>query len=131
MPYNMNPQQYESVLALSSADRSSHFVGKVADWEQLWGVKNDEGWLIPITDEQLEYFPVWPHPEFAQKIADKHFPGHHAEEISLEAFLFEWLPTLETDNVKVAVFPNQEWILWIMEPSDLAECLRDEVAKYE
>ena len=131
MPYKINPQQYESVLALSSADRSSHFVGKVADWEQLWGVKNDEGWLVPITDEQLEYFPVWPHPEFAQNIADENFPGHHAEEISLEAFLFEWLPTFETDNVKVAVFPNQEWILWIMEPSDLAECLRDEVAKYE
>lgn len=67
MPYRMNPQQYESVLALSSGDRSTHFVGKVADWQQLWGVKNEEGWLVPVTPHDLEYFPVWPHPEYAQK----------------------------------------------------------------
>ena len=131
MPYQMNPQQFESVLALSCADRSSHFVGKVADWEQLWGVKGPKGWLVPITDDGLEYFPVWPHPEYAQKITDEHFPGHEAVEISLEEFLFEWLPTFEDDDVMVAVFPNKEWALWIMEPSNLAECLRDEVAQYE
>ncbi|RFA26586.1 hypothetical protein CAI21_16615 [Alkalilimnicola ehrlichii] len=67
MPYRMSPQQYESVLTLSGADRSAHFVGKVVDWQQLWGVKNDEGWLVPITPDDWEYFPVWPHPEYAQK----------------------------------------------------------------
>ncbi|SDU16213.1 DUF2750 domain-containing protein [Halopseudomonas salegens] len=131
MPYKMNPQQFDAVLALSSADRSSHFVGKVADWGQLWGVKNDLGWLVPITPEDLEYFPVWPHPEYAQKIVDEHFPGHHAVEIALEEFLSHWLPTFEADNVKVAVFPNKEWVFWVMEPADLAQCLRDEAAQYE
>lgn len=57
MPYKMNSQQFEAVLKLSSADRSSHFIGKVADWEQLWGVKNEEGWLFRIVEEDgLEYF---------------------------------------------------------------------------
>ena len=127
----MNSKQFESVLALSSAERSSHFVGKVADWEQLWGVKGEKGWLVPITDEGMEYFPVWPHPEYAQKITDEHFPGNRAEDISLDEFLLEWLPTFETDNVKVAVFPNKDWVLWIMEPSNLAERLRDEMSQYE
>jgi hypothetical protein len=131
MPYAMNPQQYESVLALSGADRSTHFVGKVADWEQLWAVKNSDGWLVPVTPDNLEYFPVWPHPEYAQKIADEHFPGHEATEISLQEFMSYWLPTFEKDNVKVAVFPNKEWVLWVMEPSDLLQCLEDEVAQYE
>ncbi|MCW8880418.1 MAG: DUF2750 domain-containing protein [Kangiellaceae bacterium] len=128
MPYKLNPEQFESVLALSSADRYSHFVGKVADWQQLWGVKNGEGWLFPIIDGEFEYFPVWPHPEYAQKMSDLHFPGHSATEISLEQFLNEWLPDFEKDGVKVGVFPNKEWSIWVMEPSDLAECLRDEMS---
>lgn len=131
MPYKMNPQQFKSVLALSSADRSSHFVGKVADWEELWGVRDQEGWLVPITSEELEYFPVWPHPEYAQKIADEHFPGHTATRISINEFLSKWLPTFNTDNVKVAVFPNKEWVFWVMEPEDLRQCLEEEMAQYE
>lgn len=131
MPYRMNAQQYDSVLALSGRDRASHFVGKVADWEQLWGVRNEEGWLVPETPEGLAYFPVWPHPEYAQSIADAHFPGHVATEIGLSDFLSEWLPILEKDGVKVAVFPNREWEFWVMEPGDLAESLAEEAAQYE
>ncbi len=131
MPYRMNEPQFEAVTALSGADRSSHFVGKVADWEQLWAVKNNEGWLVPVTPEDLEYFPVWPHPEYAQRISDEHFPGHTAVEISLDEFLSHWLPTCEKDNVKIAVFPNKEWAFWVMEPQDLAQCLTDEAAQYE
>ncbi len=84
MSYKMNPQQFDAVLELSSSDRCSHFIGKVADWEQLWGVKNSEGWLVPVTPEELEYFPVWPHPEYAQKIVDENFEGHEAVEISIQ-----------------------------------------------
>ena len=131
MPYKMNPPQFESVLDLSSADRRSHFVGKVADWEELGGVRTEEGWLVPITPENLEYFPVWPHPEYAQKITDEHFPGHSATRISIDEFLSKWLPTFKTDNVKVAVFPNKEWVFWVMEPEDLQQCLEEEMAQYE
>ena len=131
MPYKMNEPQFEAVTALSSADRSSHFVGKVADLEQLWAVKNNEGWLVPVTSEELEYFPVWPHPEYAQRIADDHFPGHKAVEISLNEFLSHWWPNCEKDKVKIAVFPNKDWVFWVMEPQDLAQCLIEEAEQYE
>jgi len=131
MPYKMNPQQFDSVLSLSSAERSSHFVGKIADWQQLWGVKNESGWLFPKIENELEYFPVWPHPEYAQEVADIHFPGHTATEISLQDFLYEWLPDFEKDKVKVGVFPNKELSIWVMDPLDLTKCLKDEIALYE
>lgn len=127
----MNQAQFDSVTALSGADRSSHFVAKVADWQKLWAAKNNEGWLAPITSEGLEYFPVWPHPDYAQKIVNEHFPGHVAVEISLKDFLSHWLPTCEEENVKIAVFPDKEWAFWVMEPRDLAKCLMDEASLYE
>ena len=127
----MNPQQFKAVLELSSSDRCSHFIGKVADWEQLWGVKNSEGWLVPITPEDMEYFPVWPHPEYAQKIVDENFEGYQAVEISIQEFIDRWIPTFAEDNVKVAVFPDMYWEFWVMEPKDMLEVLQDEMAQYE
>ncbi|GIU52633.1 hypothetical protein TUM4438_45820 [Shewanella sairae] len=131
MAYKMNGKQYEAVLALDSSKRFEHFVSKVADWRQLWGVKNDEGWLVSVDPEGFEYFPLWPHPEYAQKVVDENFPGHQAVELSLDELLNHWLPLFEQDNVKVAVFPNREWTFWCIEPQDLKEDLLNEMAKYE
>ncbi len=131
MPYVMNEKQFESVQSLDSNARFQHFVSKVADWEQLWAVKNDEGWLVPVAPEGFEYFPVWPHPEYAQKITDLNFPGHKAEEISLQEFLSHWLPLLQDDDVKVAVFPNREWTFWCIEADDLMAELVEEMRQYE
>ncbi|BAP15488.1 hypothetical protein AS19_26370 [Alcanivorax sp. NBRC 101098] len=80
MPYRMNEKQFDAVLALDGLDRYDYFVSKskVADWELLWGVKSDDGWLVPVAPEEFDYFPLWPHPEYAQKIVDENFPGHRA-----------------------------------------------------
>ncbi|QSP95498.1 DUF2750 domain-containing protein [Marinobacter salinisoli] len=131
MPYKMNDKQFEAVLALDSSERFDHFISKVADWEQMWSVKSEEGWLVPVAPEDFEYFPLWPHPEYAQSITDENFPGHTAVEISLEELLEHWLPLFESESVKVAIFPNREWTFWCIEPKDLKEELLNEMAKYE
>lgn len=131
MPYKINEKQYEGVLALDSSDRYDHFNSKVTDWQQLWGVKSEDGWLVPIAPEDFEYFPLWPHYEYAQKITNENFPGHTATEISLEKLLDYWLPLFEQDRVKVVVFPNIEWTFLCIEPQDLKEELLNEMAKYE
>ena len=95
-------------------------------------MKNENGWLVPILEtDQREYFPVWPHPEYAQRLADEHFPGHEATEISLDEFFTGWVPKLERDKVKVGVFPNSDWSIWVMEPAELALCLEDELSQYQ
>ncbi|MGF1779815.1 DUF2750 domain-containing protein [Vibrio nomapromontoriensis] len=130
MPYKMNEKQFEAVLELESFKRYDHFVSKVADWEQLWGVKNEDGWLVPVAPEEFEYFPLWPHPEYAQKVVDENFIGHQAVEISLDELLDHWLPLFEKDQVKVAVFPDWKWTFWCIEPDALKEDLLNEMAKY-
>jgi len=131
MAYKINLQQFEAALALNSSDRCSHFIDKITQCEQLWGVKNSEGWLVPITPNNLEYFPVWPHPEYAQKSVDEHFKDYQAEEISIQEFMGHWIPLFEEDNVKLAVFPDIHWEFWVMEAKDMLKCLQDELAQYE
>lgn len=118
MPYEMNPQLFNSILALSNVDRTIYFLSKAAERGQLWGAKDEESWLTSTTSDNLDFFPVWPHPEYAQKIVDKHYPGHKATEIPLHEFFSNWLPKLEEDNTKVGIFPNMEWNIESIEPSD-------------
>ncbi len=127
----MSEKQYESVVALDSYDRYMHFISKVADWQQLWSVKSDEGWLVPVAPEGFEYFPLWPHPTYAQTISDNNFPGHSAAEITLQELLENWLPLFKKDSVRVAIFPNQEWTFWCIEPDELSIVLTEEMTKYE
>lgn len=50
MPYRMNEKQFALVLALVTFNRYAHFIVKIADWEQLLGVKSDEGCLVTTTE---------------------------------------------------------------------------------
>ena len=113
------------------AARTQHHRNKISDWEQLWSAKNDEGWLVPFAPEGFEYFPLWPHPEYAQKVSDINFPGHTAIEISIHELIEHWLPLFEQDKIQVAVFPNKEWEFWCIKPNDLKEDLLNEMAQYE
>ncbi|ASJ76188.1 DUF2750 domain-containing protein [Granulosicoccus antarcticus] len=129
--YTIDEQEYESVVALESNDRFKYFIGKVAEWQQLWGVKNDEGWLVPEAPEGFEYFPLWPHPKYAQDIADNNFQGYTATEISLDELLEYWLPLFKDDSVRVAIFPDHNWTFWCIEPEELAEVLEAEISNHE
>ncbi len=131
VPYKMHEKQFEAIEALSNNDRFHHFISKVADWEQLWTVRNDEGFLVPVAPEGFEYFPIWPHPEYAQTITDINFPGHKVEEISIYDFLENWVPKLLDDKIKVAVFPNKEWTFWCIDADDLLAELMEEMQQYE
>jgi len=131
MPYEMNDAQLNAVLALPDEQRYQHFVAKVADWQELWGVRNDDGWLVPAMPEGVEYFPVWPHPEYAQKTADKNFPGHTAEELDFDTWMESMLIAFAEDNVKVAVFPNMEWRCVLADAGQLREDIRVESEQYE
>jgi hypothetical protein len=131
MSYKLNPEQYNSVVSLDSAARCRHFIARVADWQCLWGVRSPEGWLVPQAPEGFDYLPVWPHPGYAQTIADKIFTGNLATAILLEDFMEGWLPKLAEDKVMIAIFPNQNWEFWVMEPEGLSTALMCELAKYE
>ncbi len=131
MPYKMNEQQFNAVLALTNDERYQHFVSRVADWQQLWGVRTKDGWLIPVTPEGVEYFPLWPHPEYAQRVADENWPGHEAEQLDYELLISGGLDKLGNDNIKVAIFPNMAWQCILSDARQLLSDLRIEAQQYE
>ena len=129
--YHLNNQQKDNVLALPARERYQHFVGRVADWERLWVLADAEDNLFIRTASSVQYLPVWPHPDYAVDIACLVDLNLIASEVDLYDFMNNWLPGLDTDNVKVGIFPDLEGNTWIMEPRDLLEALESECEKYE
>ena len=103
----------------------------MADWQQLWSIELNGDWVLPQTTDELKYLPVWPHPEYAKRVSTTRYPDSNLREISSEAFLGHWLPVFEENNVKIAVFPNEDWVFWVMKAKDVAEALSDEIALYK
>ena len=129
--YHLNIQQKENVLALPARERYQHFVRRVADWEKLWVLSDAKENLFIRTASTVKYLPVWPHPEYAVDTANLVAFDLTATEVDLYDFMDNWLPGLESDGLKVGVFPDLDGNVWIIEASDLRESLERECEQYE
>ena len=130
MPYRLEEGQLEALLALPSEERYRHFLEKVADWEELWGARDEQGWLVQATSDGQTYITLWPHPSFAQDAIRRHFPGNFEEEIDFEFLLEQWLPLLKQESIKVSVFPNRQCHSVLVDADKFRADLEQELAKF-
>lgn len=133
MSYKLHHKHLENVFRLSSKERYDHFILKVCDWEEIWYLKNSEDNFVTkyVKDENVGYFPVWPHPDYAKKFGeDEEIPVSPAN-IDLHEFIDRWLPGLSHDGFKVGVLPNLATTVWVIDPLDLRADLKEELANQE
>jgi hypothetical protein len=84
MSYQVRPQELVAVSSLTPQDRYSYFIGKIADWEQVWGIRDDEGWACPLDSSEAMCFPIWPAKAFAEQCCIDDWQSRHPESISQE-----------------------------------------------
>lgn len=128
MTYKINQQQFEEVLALPAKERYGHFVKRVADSEEAWGLRNEDGWSL-AGDEDQAAFPLWSSKIYAEACATGEWVGALPEVISLDG-LNELLEKLESDGIMVAVFPTPQGKGVIVSPDDLRQHLNYELQNY-
>jgi len=130
MTWNLNGQEFESVVRLPPQKRYEYFVKKVADWREVWSLWND-GWALMGDKDGDETVPVWPDALFAEASAVGEWLGYKPRRISLEEWLNRWTPGMEVDHRRVAVFPVLEGQATTASPLKLETDLKLELAKYE
>ena len=131
MTYRINEQEIKGVLALSGQGRYEHFIKRIADWEELWGLKDNNGWVTSEDDDGNKSIPFWPHPEYAKLCAEGQWKGNEETSIDLKSFIEKWLPGMEQDNLLVAVFPTPSGKSVYVQPSCLRENIEEELEQYE
>lgn len=107
MVWEIDDLEYASILKLSAQRRYQYFVKRVADWKEIWSLKDTDGWTLVGDEEGQEAVPVWPHARFAEGYANEN-GGGKAKSIDLDAWRERWLPGLARDHRLIAVFPTPD-----------------------
>lgn len=125
----ISEKEIESILKLDGPSRYKHFVKRVADWEEAWGLYSD-GWSLAETDSGDKVFPLWPAEAYAKLCAKEEWEGYEPSEIPLDDLFDELLPRLASDGVFVGVFytPSDKGVT--VEANQLVEDLRAESSQY-
>lgn len=130
MSYQVSPQELAAVTALPSAARYQYFLNKVADWEELWSVGDDEGWAL-MSDGVTEVVPIWPAAAFAQACCVGGWRKDKPRAIALDSWLEKWTPGLIKDQHSVSVFPLSNGSGPVVTPERLQSDLSDALKAYE
>ena len=126
----MNQQKINNVFALSSKDRYGYLIRKVADFETIYLIADDEGNYVMVGSEGANVLPVWPEREFAELFLTDDWTGYQVEENSIYDFI-NWLNELEKDNIDIAGFPNIELNTVHVTAKDMKDHLDHEISQYE
>lgn len=125
-----NQAEMQAILKLDGPTRFSHFIKRVVDEEQAWGLWND-GWALMSNDEGIRVFPLWPAAEYAQLHRDGEWAIYEPRAIPLPELLDELVPKLAETGVLPGIFPTPLGKGVTPKAEELASALRQELANYE
>jgi hypothetical protein len=126
----INAEQFEAVLKLPAKERYGHFVKRVADFEEAWGLYAPGGWATAGDEYETLHFPLWPHPEYAQACASGFWADSEPKPIPLHDLLNRLLPNLQREGTLVAVFPTPGGKGVPIPAGELAQHLEAELENY-
>ncbi|MCI5143629.1 MAG: DUF2750 domain-containing protein [Candidatus Electrothrix sp. ATG1] len=131
MSWNLSEQELTSVLSLPGAKRYSYFIKKVADWEEVWSLRNQDGWVLAAGPSGSEIVPVWPHKRFAEACMIGEWKDCKPAVIELSTWMERWIPGMAKDNRQVAVFATPEDKSVVVQPVQLYAEISEECEQYE
>ena len=116
----LTQKQVDEILAKKPESRYKYFIRTVAAEEEVWGLADEEGWLLLEDDEDdTDVLAVFPYPEFAEVFREKgEFDEFQVAALDLNEFL-EWLDDFEKEKMKIAVFPTPDFQSAVMTPERL------------
>lgn len=120
----MNTKKNESIIQLPAGKRYEYFIRKTADFQQIWSLRNAEGWLLLGGNTNAKLIPLWPERIFAEYCNRVNKTECQAESIGLNDFLSKMSKILIRDNIQLAVFPNQNMSAPIRDRKSLSRSYR-------
>jgi hypothetical protein len=126
----LTQKQIEEILAKKPENRYKYFIKTVAAEEEVWGLADEEGWLLlEVEGEKNDALAVFPNVEFAEVFREKgDFEEFQVEALDLYEFM-EWLDDFEIEKMKVAVFPTPDFQSAVMTPGRLKDDFQEQFDK--
>src|SRR3954466_1740962 len=129
MTYELSDEEKAGVLATSDDKRYGYLVNRAADWGEVFALKLGDNWASLTTDDQ-KYFPIWPHPGFAEDVLTGDWKDAVADPIEVHDFL-GILDKLQVPGHEVALSRTAHGDFITVPPAPLADDLRAALAEVE
>ncbi len=127
----LNSREIESVINLPASARYQYFIKKIADLEEVWSLKNADGWVLAFDTNKDEVVPVWSHAEYAKLCIADQWKDCSPKSINLEDWMGRWVPGMIKDKRKVLVFPTFLSRGVVVEVERLHVDLSQELSRFE
>jgi uncharacterized protein DUF2750 len=105
MSWEIEADEVQRLLVLPARERAAVFFQLVADWEEVWGLEDPDGWVVA---KETDALPLWPHAAFAEACARGPWQGALPAAVSLDDLQADLLAILAEDGLGVAVFPTPD-----------------------
>ncbi len=125
-----NDPKIENILQLSAEERYGYLIRKVADAEEIWMLKDVDGFCTLGDDGTQPIIPVFPEAEFSQLLLIDDWANCEAVSLDADDFL-DLLDSLEEDGILIAGFPTPEFNTVVVSAADMKEHLLAELEQYE
>ncbi len=130
MSWHPSDKEIQSILLLDGSARYRHFIKKVVDNEETWGLWESDGWVSMGDGSDQILIPVWPHSSYAALCATGSWNGYTPKAISLDDLLEKWLVGMKRDRLQLAIFPTPSGKGLPVDPDQCEQDLRDELSFY-
>jgi hypothetical protein len=107
----MNKKDFLEILNLPVLKRYNYFIEKVAGFEEVWGLYDNNGWAMFINRSGHKMVPFWPNKIFAEICILNFGEEYRPEPIDIYKFIGSWLLELKENQIKPAIFytPNKTY----------------------
>ena len=125
----MNEKKYQNIIKLNNAERYDYLIRKVADFETIFLIYG-KFWQMSTSNIQgTKCIIVFPEKDFAQEHI-KLEKSKSVKKKDLYKFI-NWLEKDKSNELNLAVFPNQNNEARIVKSSELKNDLLKECEQYE
>ncbi|TQR39922.1 DUF2750 domain-containing protein [Paenibacillus popilliae] len=100
--------EFKAMIKRSARDRYIYSVKRIADWEEAWSLKLNDGFVTTSDKEGNLSMPIWPFKEYAMKCIEDEWENCQTQKIHLDTLLDELLPNLSEEGMHVVVFKVPE-----------------------
>lgn len=130
--FSPNEKEIQNVLALSSSQKYRYFVGKIADWEQVWSIGDGQNLVTTWDDKKRLSLPLWPAKAYVELCLTGEWANFTPMLFSLEHLMTEILPDMHEANIKVALMMQPDGSKTpLNDAAQLLADLEEECQQYE
>nr|WP_111291718.1 DUF2750 domain-containing protein [Bacillus safensis] len=126
---SMHPKELETTIQLSAKKRYDYFIKKIVDFEEVWSLSNEKGWVMSEDERGVPQLHFWATKDHAAYCAIDQWEKTVPEMIDLEDFIEEWLPGMIADGINPSIFYNRNDSVSI-EIQTLKEDIEEELKNY-